>query len=158
VSALSSPAVASAPAGWQRFTRPGFRVEFSYPAVTPQGHAAERVEEQAVDHRGDIERVHITSRGGGELYVEVVRFRDLAPQDEYLEHRPYLERRFGPDAVTELTETSLLGRTACAYGFRWDEGERSVLSLQVASDTYRVIYDPRSELNDEVLATFTVRE
>jgi hypothetical protein len=150
--------VASTPAGWQRFRRPGFRVEFSYPAVTPQGHGAERVEEQAVDHRGDIERVHISSREGGELYVEVVRFRELAPQDEYLRHRSYLERRVGADAVTELTETTLQGRPAWAYGFRWDEGERSVLSLQVASDTYRVIYDPRSELNAEVLATLTLTE
>ena len=150
--------MASAPAGWQRFTRPGFRVEFSYPAVTPQGHAAEQVEEQAVDHRGDIERVHISSREGGELYVEVVQFRDLVPQDEYLRHTPYLARRFGADAVTELTETSLRGRPAWAYAFRWDEGERSVLLLQVASDTYRVIYDPRSELNAEVLATLTVTE
>jgi hypothetical protein len=150
--------VASAPAGWQRFTRPGFRVEFGYPAVTPQGHAAERVEEQAVDHRGDIERVHISSREGGELYVEVVRFRDLAPQDEYLKHRAYLERRFGADAVTELTETSLVGRPAWAYGFRWDEGERAVVSLQVGSDTYRLLYDPRSELNDQVLATVEVTD
>ena len=150
--------MASAPAGWERFTRPGFSVEFGYPAVTPQGHAAERVEEQAVDHRGDIERVHISSRDGGELYVEILRFRDLAPQDEYLEHRAYLERRFGADAVTELTETSLVGRPAWFYGFRWDEGERSVLSLEVASDTYRIIYDPRSELNAEVLATLTVTE
>jgi hypothetical protein len=150
--------MASTPAGWQRFTRPGFRVECNYPTVTPQGHAAERVEEQAVDHRGDFERVHISSREGGELYVEIVRFRDLAPQDEYLKHRAYLERRFGADAVTELTETSLVGRPAWAYGFRWDEGERAVLSLEVASDTYRVIYDPRSELNAEVLATLTVAE
>jgi hypothetical protein len=126
--------------------------------VTPKGHAAERVEEQAVDHRGDIERVHISSREGGELYVEVMRFRDLAPQDEYRGHRQYLERRFGADAVTELTETSLLGRPAWAYDIRWDEGERSVLMLQVASDTYRVISDPRSELNAEVLATLTVTE
>lgn len=150
--------MASALDSWQRFARPGFRVEFSYPAVTAQGHAVGRVEEQAVDHRGDIERIHISSREGGELYVEVVRFRDLAPQDEYLRHRPYLERRFGADAVSELTETSLLGRPAWAYGFRWDEGERFALLLQVASDTYRVIYDPRSELNAEVLATLTVTE
>jgi hypothetical protein len=150
--------VASTPAGWQRLTRPGFRVELSYPAVTPQGRAAERVEEQAVDHRGDIERVHISSGEGGDLYVELMRFRNLEPQDEYDGHRPYLERRFGADAVSDLTETSLLGRQAWAYDLRWDEGERSVLLLQVASDTYRVIYDPRSELNAEVLATLTLTE
>jgi hypothetical protein len=145
-------------ADWLRFTRPGFRLEFSYPAVTPQGHAVERTEEQAVDHRGDIERVHLTSRDSRELYVEVVRFRDLATQDEYLQHRRYLDQRFGADSVSALTETSLREWPAWAYAFRWDDEERSVLSLQVARDTYRIIYDPRSGLNTQVLATLTIAE
>jgi len=133
-------------------------VEFSYPAVTPKGHAVERTEERTEDHRGDMERVHLTSRDSRELYVEVVRFRELAPQDEYLHHRPYLEQRFGADSVTALAETSLREWPAWAYAFRWNEGERSVLLLQVASDTYRIIYDPRSELNAQVIATLTVAE
>ncbi len=145
-------------ADWPRFTRPGFRLEFCYPAVTPQGHAVERTEEQAVDHCGDIERVHLTSRDCRELYVEVVRFRDLATQDEYLQHRQYLDQRFGAGSVSGLTETSLREWPAWAYAFRWDEGERSVLSFQVARDTYRIIYDPRSGLNTQVLATLTIAE
>jgi hypothetical protein len=144
--------------GWQRFTRPGFKVEFSYPAVTPEGHAVERAEERATDHRGDIDRVYLTSPGSGELYFEAVRFRDLTPQDEYLSHTSYLRRRFGDDAVSELTETSLGERPAWAYALRWDEEERTILMLQVDPDTYRVIYDPRSPLNEQVLATLTVVE
>ena len=133
-------------------------MEFSYPAVTPQGHAVERTEERIRDHRGDLERIHLTSRESRELYLEVVRFRDLAPQDEYLRHRPHLEQRFGADSVTELTETSLREWPAWAYAFRWDDGERSVLLLQVDGGTYRIIYDPRSELNAEVIATLTIVE
>jgi len=44
------------------------------------------------------------------------------------------------------------------YGFRWEEGERAVLLLQVGNDTYRVIYDPRSELSREVIATLSITE
>jgi hypothetical protein len=150
--------VQSGHADWQQFRQPGFKVEFSYPAVTPQGRAVERTEERIQDHRGDMERVHLTSRDSAELYVEVVRFRELTPQDEYLQHRPYLERRFGTDSVTALTETSVRERPAWAYAFRWDEGERSALLVQVAPDTYRIIYDPRSALNSQVVATLTVAE
>lgn len=150
--------MASEPAGWERLAHPGFRVELSYPAVTPEGHPVERVVERAVDHRGDLERVHLTSRDSRELYVEVVRFRGLAPQDEYLNHRAYLEKRFGADAVTALTETSLRERAAWAYAFRWDDGERSVLLLEVAGDTYRIIHDPGSGLNAQVVATLTVTD
>jgi hypothetical protein len=75
-------------------------------------------------------------------------------------HRPYLERRFG--AVSELTPTSLSGRPAWTYSFGWDdEGrsmERRAVVLQVGRDTYRVIYDPRSDLNAPVIDTLTFSE
>jgi len=145
---------------WQRFTRLGFRVEFSYPSVTPRGHAVERSEDAIEGHpvAGDFERVHLSSRDSRELYVELARFPDRTPQDEYRLHLPYLEQRFGADSVTALTETSLRGWPAWAYGFRWDDGERSVLLLQVKRDTYRIIYDPRAGLTTRVLATLTITE
>jgi hypothetical protein len=71
-----------------------------------------------------------------------------------------MEQRFGAEAVTELTSTSLQGLQAWTYGFRWDEEdgqmERAALLLPVAGATYRTIYDPRSDLNDRVIATLTV--
>ena len=146
------------PSDWQRFTHPGFRVEFSFPLITPGGQSVHREEEQAEDHRGDIHRVHLTSRDRRELYVEVVRFRNLAPHDEYRSHKPHLEQRFGAGSVTDLTETRLRDRAAFEYAFSWPEGERAALLVPVASDTYRVIYDPRSELNAQVLGTITIAE
>jgi len=150
--------VDSEPPDWRRFTRPGFAIEFSYPAVTPRGHTVERNEEAFRDHP----RVHLSSPDSEELYLEVVRFHDLAPPDEYQHHRPYLEKRFGAHSVTPLTESALRGRSAWTYAFRGDEAERSleraVLLLEVAGDTYRVIYDPRSPLNAQVLATLRISE
>jgi hypothetical protein len=141
---------------WQRFVNPRFAVEFSYPAVTPQGHEVERKEQRVEDDRGDMERVHLSSPASGELYLEVARFGGIAPQDEYANHRPFLERRFGRGSVTELAETTLLQRPAWTYGIRWPEAERTVLLLHLEPDTYRIIYDPRSELNEQVLATLAI--
>jgi Protein of unknown function (DUF3303) len=159
---VGSTPVEPVPAEWERFTRPGFRLEFSYPAVSPRGQAVDRTEEHAVDHRGDIERIHLSSPDRSELYVEVARFRGIAPEDEYANHGTYLKQRFGPDEVTDLTSTSLQGRPARSYSFRSDEEgrpmERSALLLHVGDDTYRVIYDPRSALNDEVLATIVITD
>jgi hypothetical protein len=158
---VSTP-VESVPAEWERFTRPGFGLEFSYPTVTPRGQAVDRTDERAVDHRGDIERIHLSSPDRSELYVEVARFRGITPEDEYSNHGTYLKQRFGPDKVTDLTSTTLLGRQASSYAFHWDEEgrpmERSALLLHVGDDTYRVIYDPRSALNDQVLSTITIAE
>ncbi|MFL6029211.1 MAG: hypothetical protein ACJ74D_04165 [Gaiellaceae bacterium] len=126
---------------WTRFS--GFGVEFSYPA------SAER------DEAADI--VHVHSADRQELYFEVARFRGLTPQQEYARHRPYLEQRFGPGAVTELTATNLGNTPAWTYSFNWDEEgsamERTAVLLQLGPDTCRIIRDPRSVLNDEVLAS-----
>jgi hypothetical protein len=153
-----SRAVEQDASDWERVEHSDFRVSISYPAVTPQGHAVDRAEEKVEGHpvAGDFERVHLSSPESGELYVELARFPDRTPADEYAAHQPYLAQRFGEDAVSELAESSFAGRSAWTYGIRWDEGERSVLLLEVEGDTYRVIYDPRSELNARVLATLTV--
>ena len=133
-------------------------MEFSYPAVTPRGQTVERDETPFREYG----RVHLSSPDKEELYVEVVRFGGLAPQEEYRAHRPYLEQRFGADAITALTETNLCGRPAWAYSFAWDEAdrprERAVLLVQVGHDTYRIIYDPRSSVNEQVIATVTITD
>jgi hypothetical protein len=41
--------------------------------------------------------------------------------------------------------------------FRWEDSERSVLSLEVDGDTYRILWNSRSELNSQVAATVVVR-
>lgn len=77
-----------------------------YPAVSPGGETVRRVE----GHRADADRAHLSPREGGELYVEVMRFANLTPGEEYARHRTSLEERFGPGVVTELREADLAGR------------------------------------------------
>jgi hypothetical protein len=141
--------------GWTRFNQLGFLLAFSYPDPTPDGQAVVRDEQSFRSYA----RVHLSSRDRRELYLEVVRFHDLTPQDEYRQHKPYLEHRFGVDSVSSLADTSLQDLPAWAYSFGWtEEGksvERSVLLVQVAGETYRVIFDPRSELNARVIATIS---
>jgi hypothetical protein len=122
----------------------------------------ERNEQRIGDNRGAMERVHVSSPDRRELYFELARFGGIAPQDEYANHKPFLEERFGARSVTPLTATSLHDRPAWTYAFHWDEQdgpmERTALLLQAGEDTYRVIYDPRSELNDQVIATITIQD
>lgn len=121
-------------------------LEFTY----PEGDVA-RDDEPFRQH----ERIHLSSPDKRTLYLEVVWFRGLTPEDEYREHRPHLERRFGPDGVTGLVETELRGRPAWRYSFSGDGIERAAILLPVGGDTYRFIYDPRSDVNTQILATIT---
>jgi hypothetical protein len=140
--------------GWLEFSRPDFKLRFLYPAVTPRGRPVEIAEDE---HDG-AHRVHLTAREGEEVYLEFFRFPDLQPPDVYERHHAYLVGRFGPDAVSELTRSSLRGRPAFAYGFRGIGLERAVLSFQVGRDTYRIISDPRARLNDDIIATVSINE
>lgn len=146
--------MASEVSGWQRFARPGFLLEFSYLDPVADGRPVARDERPFKGYS----RVHLSSADHSELYVEVVRFDDLTPQDEYRLHRPHLEQRFGAGSISPLTETRLGNWPAFAYSFGWAEPERamerSVLLVEVRGETYRIIFDPRSQLNTRVLATF----
>ena len=144
------------PLDWQTVAFAGSAVAFRYPEVTPQGQTVERVDEQAFDQRGDIERVPLSSPDNPELYVEDTHCREVSPQEEYERHGRYLEQRFGTDSVMPLDETTFGERPAWTYGFRWDDGERSVLSLEVDGDTYRILWNPHSDLNGQVVATVVV--
>jgi hypothetical protein len=143
---------------WERLSRPGFAVELRYPAVTPEGQSVERIEERADDHRGDLERVHVMSPDHHELYVELVRFRNCTPQAEYDNHSAALKRQFGEEAVSELGTTTVVGLPARTYSLTSPDHERIVLLLHVGADTYRVIYNPRSALNSQVLETLILNE
>ena len=140
--------------GWLEFSRPAFKLGFLYPAVTPRGRPVEITEEE----RDGAHRVHVTAREGDEVYLELVRFPDLQPPEEYARHRTNLAGRFGPEAVSELTQSTLRGWAAFTYAFRGTGLERAVLSLQVGRDTYRIISDPRARLNDDIIATVTINE
>jgi hypothetical protein len=150
---IASLIVDTETSGWTRLTKPGFLVEFSYPDPTPDGQAVIRDEQSFREYA----RVHLSSPDRRELYLEVVRFHDLAPEDEYRQHKPYLELRFGADAISSLTATRVREWPAAAYSFGWTEQgqpvERSVLLVEVEGETYRIIFDPRSELNARVIAT-----
>jgi hypothetical protein len=90
-------------------------------------------------------------------FLELVRLPDLQPPQEFARHRAYLVGRFGPEAVSELTRTSLRGWPAFTYAFRGNGLERAVLSLRVGHDTYRIISDPRVRLNDDIIATVSIK-
>lgn len=139
---------------WQLFADPRFKMHFHYPLTTPQGHTVEKVESQ----REDALRVHLASAGSHELYFEAMKLSDLTPQEEYQRHHADLVQRFVGLSITALQETRLGSRAAYSYRFTWSDKERAVILVHQERATYRIIYDPRSALNAQVLATVAFLE
>jgi hypothetical protein len=136
---------------WKQFADPRFRLRLTYPSLTPQGSIVELEEEET----SDFVRVHLISRDSPEVYFEVRRYRDLLPHDDYQRHRAYLEQRFAKESFTisELIDHSLAGTAVKQYAFQWDAKQRVAILIQQGPATYRIIYDPVSPINVQILST-----
>ena len=136
---------------WQLFVDPRFQVKFKYPVTTPQGHIIEREESQS----NDFTRVHLISPNSREVYFEVRRYHDMLPQEEYRRHREYLEKQFESHgfASTGLTERTLGVSTAYEYSFQWVKKRRVAILVLREQAIYRIIYDPNSAVNVQILST-----
>ena len=134
---------------WQHFVYPGFALGFRYPEITPQGHIAEKAETQDEERI----RIHFTSKDSPELYFEITKYVHLPAQVEYQEHKEYLENRPGEYVVSDLKEIRWMSQRAYEYSIKWREGARIVMLIEADDSTYRVLYDPNSPLNVQVLTT-----
>jgi hypothetical protein len=134
---------------WQHFVYPGFALGFRYPQTTAQGHIVEKVESQM----DEAIRVHFTSKDSHELYFEITKYINLPAQVEYQEHKEYLENRSGTYVVSDLKEIRWMSQRAYEYSVKWQQGRRVVILMEADNATYRILYDPNSPLNVQVLST-----
>ncbi len=134
---------------WQIFSEPQYKIQLKYPNPTPQGFTVEKIGSQ----RNDTRRVHFSSKGSSELYFEVVKLLNLEPDEEYQLHKSFLLQNFEKLTITELQRTLVGTYSALTYAFTWPQKERKVILLQNGGATYRILYDPCSELNHQVVAT-----
>lgn len=134
---------------WHVFNDSRFALSFKYPGETPQGHLVEQIEGQ----KNDALRIHFISKERKELYIEVTKYHALPARVEYAQHKRELENRFEELYITELRTTVWKSLPAYEYSFEWSQDARSVILVERNDITYRILYDPRSPLNTQVLST-----
>ena len=100
-----------------------------------------------------IFRVHILAPKSREVYFEVSKYGSLNAQSEYQQHIRDLQRQFHALVVTELIETLCASLPAFEYTFEWDQGARTVVLVEREDAVYRLLYDPRSPVNRQILTT-----
>ncbi len=131
---------------WNTFSLPGFALQFHYPDTTPQGHAVEM----------DDVRVHFRSSGSDEAYFEVSRAVRLTAAALYEREKGFVTDHLQGAEVTALRAMTLGAQPAHEFSIRWTGGERVVILIEHEAYVYRFIYDPRSHLNQQVLATVKI--
>lgn len=134
---------------WQAFRESRLGVLFRYPAITPAGHVVQKNESSL----GDAYRVHLLSPDSPEIYFEITNYRGLSAQQAYERHGQDLRMRLDDVSITPLTACRWRGHSAFEYAFQWDQSRRTVLLIERKAGTLRILYDSRSSLNEQILAT-----
>jgi len=103
-------------------------------------------------------RVHFSSDGSDEVYFEVGRFFDLSPQqavDQFIRDVTSRIEHLEIDPVQEFTFADAPTRR---LSIRWPGKQRIILFIDKSDELYRIIYDPNSSINAQILDTFQFRK
>jgi hypothetical protein len=131
-------------------------VEHNYsvriPQTTPGGQPVEIVRSQQEGMHG----MHAHSPDASEVYFEVVSYPGWIDREEAVAgQRDSLASRSPDAALTPTRQTVVGGFEASEFRFEGTlDGQwkvRRFIFLDTALRTYRVIYDPRSAANEEIL-------
>jgi hypothetical protein len=133
---------------WLHFFDPAFAFEFDYPDKTANGAP---VTVQRYAHDQD-ERVHLVSEDDG-VYFELDRAADRPAMDGLRALAEDVRGRFEGAWFSIPEATELCGAVARTVHFRFDGRVRWAIFTEDASPSYRVILDPRSSTNLEILGT-----
>lgn len=138
---------------WLHFTDPRFALGFQYPKITHQGHFVEWTESE----EKDFVRVHFRSKDSREVYFEITKYQDLSAQMEYQRHKENLEKRPEGFSVTDLKEIRWMSQPAFEYSIKWSQAARVAMLIEAENLTYRILYDPYSPVNVQILLTLQWR-
>jgi hypothetical protein len=129
------------------------------PTTTPSGQPVEILK----DEREDAHRVHAQSPDASELYFEIVSAPGLLNHEQVVtEQKAFLTRQSSDAAITTTKQSVVRGFRATEFGFEGTLGGqwkiRRFIFLDSAVRTYRIIYDPRSIVNQQILDSFVIQE
>lgn len=138
---------------WLHFTDLRFGLGFQYPEITHQGHFVEWTESE----EKDFVRVHFRSKDSREVYFEITNYQDLSAQMEYQRHKENLEKRPEGFSVTDLKAIRWMSQPAYEYSIKWSQAARVAMLIEAENITYRILYDPYSPVNVQILLTLQWR-
>lgn len=132
--------------------------QFNYavwiPDSTPNGHM---VTIQTSEHAG-LHIMHAESPDQSQLYFEVTAYPSILDHDTLVtQQQDFLRKHSNDGTLTEITHHTVGPHTGTTFDFQgtlqgqWKE--RRFLFIDGPTRTFRVVHDPTSTLNVQVLGT-----
>jgi hypothetical protein len=128
--------------------------QFQIPEVTAQAQTTEITRET---HKGMI-RVHAHTPDLYELYFEVVSYPGKLDHRALIEkHKPFFEMKFTIVSFSEVNTGPFKKLQTTEFTFESGEKTRRIIYIEDANRSYRVIFNPLSNLNLDVLNSLEPR-
>ena len=128
---------------WQEFTLPGFGLRLHYPTSASDGDPV----------RMDDARFHFRTMSSPEIYFEVSRHLGRGAREFYEREAAAIRRADPHVTISEPVDTSFAGSDALRFVVTFTDRERAFTLVERGGYLYRVIYDPRSAVNLDIMAT-----
>ena len=139
---------------WFTYSHQNFPVVLKYPNPTPLGNVV-TINEQSGPSRF---RAHFVSSGSDEVYFEVGRYVELPVTQAIDDFLTDVTSRFENLEVGEMERVRFQSFPAHRFSIRWPGKERVILFIEKQDALYRIIHDPASHLNKEMLDSVEFRE
>lgn len=130
---------------------------FHAPDVTPTGQPVQILR----DERDGVHRAHALSPDESELYFEVVSYpHHIDHREAAAQQKRFLAEHSSDGAYTTAQATTVKSLPATEFGFQGTLGGRwkvrRFIFVDTTARTYRIIYDPTSGLNLQVLDSLVI--
>ena len=128
--------------------------QFQIPEVTEQAQTGEITRDT---HQGMV-KVHAHTPDLFELYFEVVSYPERLDHQALIEkQKPFIERKFTNVSFSEVGTGIFKKLPTAEFTFECEEKTRRFIYLEDTSRSYRVIFNPLSNLNLDVLNSLEPR-
>ena len=128
--------------------------QFQIPEVTSQVQTTEITRDT---HEGMV-RVHAHTPDLFELYFEVVSYPERLDHQALIEkQKPFIEKKFMNVSFSKVSTGNFRKLTTAEFTFESEEKTRKFIYIEEPNRSYRVIFNPLSNLNLDVLNSLEPR-
>ena len=132
---------------WTTYSNSQLSITLQHPWPTPLGHLVNIVEKSS-----EISyRIHLLTEESSEVYFEIGRYHMLPLTKAIHLFQKELTKANSQMEISPAEATTFATRPAYRLTARWPEKERIVTFIDLEGIVYRIIYDPASAINQQIL-------
>jgi len=138
---------------WISYAHQNFSAKLKYPNPTLQGSLVSINEITG----NESFRAHFVSEGSDEVYLEIGQYSNLPVEQAIDDFLKDVSARIEGLEKSEIETLTFANYLAHRFSIRWPGKERVILFIEMDDSLYRIIHDPTSMINKQILESIEFR-